>query len=164
MERDLRELEGLSAQTEARIQAIPKVGVPTRCLLLVNEPDKVEEALRWLRSHHINLGSVLLIQKFQELETPVVLKPAEDVIVPPFLATTINTLSAADIPSYVIYAMPPLELTTTTVSLLHTNIDIVLIVGCHCLSRKEYEDVKDFKPLIEEIILKEAIQPVILFK
>lgn len=154
----------MSQQTEARIHALsPHYGV-NHCLLVVNEVAKLNDALAWLKSHQINLNSVLFIQKFDELTAPVVLKPTEDVIIPPFLASTVSSLSGSGTDSLVIYAVPPLEMTTTAVNLLHSGIDLVLIVGCHCLSRKEYEDVTDFKPFIEEIILKEAIQPVVLFK
>lgn len=161
IERNLTELEKMSAQTEARLHSLSH---RPRCLLLVNDASKVTTALNWIRSHKIDLGSLLFIQKFQELTAPVVLKPAEDLIAPPFLASTINTLTTANIPSFIIYALPPLEMTTTAVNLLHTDIDLVLVVGCHCLSKREYEDVNDFNPFVEEIILKEAIQPVILFK
>lgn len=167
IEKSLTELESFSAKTEARIQAIPRHGSPfRRCLVLVNEPDQLDRALQWIKSHWIDLDSILLIQKFGELTSPIVLKPEEDqnIIIPTFLVSTINSITSASIPSSIIYAVPSLELTTTAVNLLHSGIDLVLVVGCHCLSRKEYEDVNDFKPFVEEILLKEAIQPIILFK
>lgn len=165
IEKDLAELKRMSERTEAKLSSIPISKPPNRFLILVNEGNKLEKALGWLRSHDICVGSALVVQKFVDLTSTIVLKPsAEDIIIPPFLHPTITTLKSASIPTSTFYAIPSLELTTTAVSLLHNDIDLVLVVGCHCLSRREYEDVKEFNPVVEEIILKEAIQPVILFK
>lgn len=41
--------------------------------------------------------------------------------------------------------------------------DVVAIAGCEALNRREFE-APDYVPLLEEILLKEAIQPVIMMK
>ena len=62
IERDLAELEKMSAVTEAKISSIPHRKQMNRCLIIVNEEKKLVKALSWLKSHQINPTSVLYIQ------------------------------------------------------------------------------------------------------
>lgn len=162
IEKKLSELESKSLGTATKIAHIAG---KKRCLLLINDPSKLSSAVDWIKSHSFKFYDVAAVIKFEELTSPIVLRPTEQETVPPFLKPLTHSLLDALKPAiFALYALPPIELATTATSLLRTQIDLVLVVGCQCLSRAEYENVAEFKPLVEEIILKEAIQPVILFK
>ena len=69
-----------------------------------------------------------------------------------------------------LFGFRPLELTRGCVRLAQHAApesgrvaDVVVVGGCAALSRREFED-PDYTPLLEEILLKEAIQPIILIK
>lgn len=157
--RQLTEFESKSLKTVAQIAG------QKQCLLLINQPEKLSSAVNWMKSHALDFYNVTAVIKLEELNSPIVLRVNAQEIVPPFLKPITQSLINSLNPSILsLYALPPLELTTTVTSLLRNKIDLLLIVGCQCLSRGEYENVAEFNPLIEEIILKEAIQPVILFK
>jgi len=162
IEKKLSELESKSLKTSTKIAQISS---QKRCLLLINHPTKLSSALNWINSHSLAFYDVTAVIKSEELNSPIVLRVNEQETIPPFLKPLTQTLINSLNPSILsIYALPSLELTTTVTSLLRNKIDLLFIVGCQCLSRGEYENVAEFKPLVEEIILKEAIQPVILFK
>ena len=179
------ELEEETRQTIERIKfvAAEKKKKKNRCLVIVNEAGRLGDALKWFQAHSLKFAGASVVVRAVELTAPVVLKltesgtsasasriefatPIPTPAIPPFLQSIHKTLqTAADtFPAITLYAIPPLELTTTAVSLLHSDVDLVCIVGCRVLGRVEYENVEEFSPLIEEIILKEAIQPVILYK
>jgi hypothetical protein len=162
IEQKLSELESKSLNTATKIAHISG---QQRCLLLINDPAKIPSAITWIKSHFLEFYDVTAVVKSEDLSSPIVLSATEQIIAPPFLKSLIQTLQYSLNPSILsLFALPPLELSTTTTSLLRKKIDLVLIIGCRCLSRGEYENVAEFEPLFEEIILKEAIQPVILFK
>lgn len=164
IEKQLTELEAKSTSTASKIAHMTG---QKRCLLLINNPAKLPSAISWIQSHSLAFYDLVAVIKAEELSTPILLKitKLKEQTVPPFLQPLAENLFTSLNPSSLtLSAIPPLELTTTTTSLLRNQIDLVIIVGCHCLSRGEYENVVEFKPLIEEIVLKEAIQPVILFK
>lgn len=162
IEQKLSELESKSMSTAKKLAHISG---QKRCLILINDPTKLSSAINWIKSHSLAFYDITAVIKSEELSSPIVLRVSEQETVPPFLKPFVKTLLDSLNPSILsFYALPPLELTTTVTALLRNNIDIILIVGCQCLTRGEYENVAEFKPLVEEIILKEAIQPVILFK
>lgn len=161
----LAQLEAETLRTTERLHSLKSS--KSRVLILVNDTTKLDSALRWFHSHSLSFTDASVILRSAELTTPIVLKISDnpESVCPPFLHSLHQTLSASfpHLP-VTLYAIPPLELTTTAVSLLHSQVDLVFIVGCQVLSRAQYENVAEFSPLVEEIILKEAIQPVILYK
>lgn len=160
----------LEEQTRLASERLGFVEAEKRFLILVNNVGKLEAGLDWLKSHALHFSDASVVLRAEELSTPIVLKMSESdtETCPPFLQSVHNILKtaapASSLPSLTLYAIPPLELTTTAVSLLHSDVDVVFIIGCRVLSRGQYENVEEFQPLVEEIILKEAIQPVILYK
>lgn len=164
IEKQLSDLEAKSTSTAAKIAHMTG---QKRCLLLINDPAKLSSAIAWINSHSLAFYDLVVVIKAEELSAPVMLKitKLKEQAIPPFFQPLAETLfNNLNPSSLTLSAIPPLELTATTTSLLRNQIDLVVIVGCHCLSRGEYENVAEFKPLVEEIVLKEAIQPVILFK
>ena len=180
-------------EEQTRLEFAKVASRKARCLLLVNNAGKLDEALNWLQSHGLSFTEASVVVKAEGLTSPVVIKlaqltspvveeltsplveelksPSPAVLKsevsspPPILQSVLCSLKrSAAFPAATLYAIPPLELTTSVVSLLHSAVDLVFIVGCRALSRGQYENVAEFTPLIEEIILKEAIQPVILYK
>ena len=175
-------------EEQTRLEFAKVASRKARCLLLVNNAGKLDEALNWLQSHGLSFTEASVVVKAEGLTSPVVIKLAQltSPVVeeltsplvespavlksevsspPPILQSVLCSLKrSAAFPAATLYAIPPLELTTSVVSLLHSAVDLVFIVGCRALSRGQYENVAEFTPLIEEIILKEAIQPVILYK
>ena len=165
IEKQLTELESKSQSTASKLAHLVHQQQRRSLLLLINNPSKLSSALTWIQSHHLSFSDITVVVKIDELVAPIVVQSSDLTAVPPFLQPiTTQIFSSLNPVAVALHALPPLELTTTTVALLHHHIDLVFIVGCQCLSRGEYENVVEFKPLVEEILLKEAIQPVILFK
>lgn len=72
--------------------------------------------------------------------------------------------------SVCLFGFNPIQMTRGCVSLCQhvapetqRVADVVLVAGCCALNRRDFE-ASDYTPLLEEILLKEAIQPVILMK
>lgn len=150
-------------------------------LLLLNNPSLLSSALTWLHrhSHFQPITQLTIISKasesnythdtlnlsLQELKSLKIVDNEDFKLIISFLPSQLASLKSST--NLTIHSVPPFELTTFSVSLLNPSQtpppNTVLIVGCHKLSKKEYEAV-DYRPLIEEIVLKEAIQPVILYK
>lgn len=167
MESKLQELESASSHTASRISALKTQH--KRCLILVNNQTQLPQALQWIQSHGLDVKDLIIVQESEELDSPLILKvePESEEIMPLCMTSTIQTIyTSMNQPiGLTIYALPSLQLTTMTVDLLRDNlIDFALIVGCHSLTRGQYESFQGANPFIEEIILKQAVQPVILFK
>ena len=162
------ELEESTAQTAHRLSAFKS----QRCLVLLNDINKAQHAINWLKSRLRSVNQLVLVIKApQGINSPIAIEisnPAAKSLLPAELIATIADAfpqTQTQTATSVLHCIPSLELTTTVVSFIREkSIEAVIVAGCHCLSRKDYENVQDFKPLIEEIILKEAIQPVILIK
>ena len=164
IERELSELEYKSAVIQQTLSQYTSVTTPvsksTRLLLVLNQYQKLLPALDWIDTYNFRITEISLILRHQSLDTPLIIKPSH--VIPDLLKPLIGPISSLASP-VTVYALPTIEMTTVAVSLLRSA-ELVLVAGCSCLSRREYEDVEEFKPLVEEILLKEAVQPVILFK
>ena len=183
----LSELEAkqssLSQRLEKSTQSLSQSRNQNHLLLLLNNPSLLSSALSWLHRHsHLQpITQLTIISKasesktihdtlnvsLQELKSLKIVDNEDFKMIISLLSSQFASLKPST--TLTRHSVPPFELTTFTVSLLNPSPsqtpppDTVFIVGCHGLSKKEYEAV-DYQPLIEEIILKEAIQPVILFK
>lgn len=79
-------------------------------------------------------------------------------------------LSSVPNSSVCLFGFSPIQMTRGCVTLCQQPApetgrvaDVVAIAGCEALNRREFE-APDYVPLLEEILLKEAIQPVIMMK
>jgi hypothetical protein len=72
--------------------------------------------------------------------------------------------------SFCLFGFDPVQMTRGCVALCQHPLpetqrvaDVLAVAGCCALNRRDFE-APDYTPLLEEILLKEAIQPVILMK
>jgi hypothetical protein len=143
IEANLKNLEAMEQRTSRRMEKLLTVSTGKNVLMLINDAKKLPACEQWIRSHEICINELTVVtpdSTFPGLEIGLQSRETK------------------------FYSLEALEMTTGTVALLrNTNVDLLVIVGAHILSKREYEDI-GFIPLIEEILLKEAIQPTILFK
>lgn len=178
LESKLSDLEAKEAELTKKLGKAKSVPVgefevlesPYECrqlLIVLKDLKQLQGCLQWLQthgpacySHKSHLTVAFPWQDTIQLSRSEALK---DPNFAPLLSTIPNE-------KLCFFGFRPLELTRGCVRLAQQAApesgrvaDVVMVGGCASLSRREFED-PDYTPLLEEILLKEAIQPIILIK